>query len=361
MNNISCKSFGTAITRLIQGENLDKDESRKLFDEILNDSQTEMQQGAFLAALAAKGETSDEIVGCWNAIYQLDTVKIKPNISEPLTDNCGTGMDSFKTFNISTAAAIIAAAAGVVMARHGARAITSSCGTVDILEILGIDVDCEPAVVQKSIEEAGIGIFNGMSNQIHPRSLGRILSRLSFGTVLNIAASLANPVLPTYGVRGVYSESLLHNVPQVMRKVGYEKAIVVCGLTGSGTHRMDEASTLGKTLCAELNSDGSVLYMSFYPEDLGISRGDPDDLKPSADIDTEARRMVDLLTGEESRSRMDIACLNAGLILYITGTVPGIREGYHLSLETIHSGRAIAKLSEWVNVQSLSCFSSLGG
>ncbi len=216
------KQFGGSVTRLINKEDIPRGEMRDIFSMILRDETTEMHQGAFLAALTAKGETAEEIAGVWEAIYDIDTVKAVPDVNDILVDNCGTGMDAVKTFNISTAASIIAAADEINIARHGARAITSVCGTVDILETVGVDVECPPQYVKNSIEQTGIGIDNGMSPQVHPQALGRILSKLAFGSVLNISASLANPALPKYGVRGVYSPDMLLPVANVMKEIGYQ-------------------------------------------------------------------------------------------------------------------------------------------
>ena len=346
------KVFGAVISKLIRKENLTREESRDMFYEILDNAQTDMHQGAFLAALAAKGETAEEIAGGWEAIYDLDTVKVVPETKGPLVDNCGTGMDSVKTFNISTAASIVAAAGGITLAKHGARAITSACGTVDILEELGVDVECEPEVVKNSIERAGIGIFNGTSPKVHPRALGRILSQISFGTVLNIAASLANPALPSYGVRGVYSRELLQHAPLIMREIGYKKALVVYGLSDDGKRGMDEASTLGETLVAELKEDGDIQYSSFLPEDFGIKRAAPEDVRPLPDIHEEALRLVRVLSGAENGPRRDIVCLNGGLILYLMEVSDSIKEGYHCARELIHSGKAVNKLRDWVREQN---------
>ena len=153
----------------------------------------------------------------------MDTLKVSPNVRA--AGGTAAGMDSIKTFNISTAASIVAAAEGISMAKHGSRAVTSRCGTVDILEVLGVDVDCEVGLVKRSIEVAGIGIFNGTSKRVHPSALSRILSQIRFGTILNVAASLANPALPTYGVRGSQPEMILP-VARAMR-IGYR------GLCGS--------------------------------------------------------------------------------------------------------------------------------
>lgn len=217
------RDFGSKVDALIKGQDLTRAEAGDLFRQILNNEQPDLQQGAFLAAITAKGATPQEIAGIWEAIYEIDTVKVHPDVSGPLAENCGTGMDSIKTFNISTAASIVAAADGIRMAKHGARAITSKCGAVDILETLGVDVECDVSLVKRSIEEAGIGIFNGMSGKVHPQALYRILSQIRFGTVLNIAGSLANPALPTYGVRGVYSKEMVLPIAKAMKEIGYKR------------------------------------------------------------------------------------------------------------------------------------------
>lgn len=354
MTKINSHSFGAVVARLINKENLSREETRDVFYQILADEQTDMHQGAFLAALNSKGETVDEIAGSWEAIYELDTVKVKPEVSAPLVDNCGTGMDTVKTFNISTAASIVAAAAGITMSKHGARAITSFCGTVDMVEELGVDVECDPETVKKSIEKAGIGIFNGMSPRIHPKALGRILSQISFGTVLNVAASLANPALPEYAVRGVYAKELLQSVPIIMREVGYKKALVVHGVAGDGVSGMDEASTLGETYVAELMANGNINHYSFTPEDLGIKRGNQEEIKPSGDRRSEAVNLIKVLSGELNGSRSDIVCLNSGLILNLMGMSSSIKDGFHISKEIISSGKAIDKLKDWVREQNVS-------
>ena len=348
---IKPETFGQIITRLINKEDLNLKQAKEMFYEILADRQTDMHQGAFLAAMSAKGPTADEMAGSFEAIYELDTVKIFPQIDKPLVENSGTGMDSVNTFNISTAASIIAAAAGVVMAKHGSRAITSSSGTIDILEKLGVNVECEVETVINSIEKAGIGIFNGMSPRVHPKALARILSQISFGTILNISASLANPVMPKYGVRGVNAKELLNSIPYVMKKIGYERAIVVHGTTENEKRGVDEASTLGKTYIAELK-DGEITNYSFEPEDVGLTRTTEEKVMPYQDIKSEAKALKKVLSGEGDRARTDIVCLNSALILYLMDICSTIVEGIELSRAIIESGEAIQKLQEWIEVQS---------
>ena len=178
----SLKSFGEGIDRLIGRQDLSRAECHAMFRQVLTDTQPDLHQGAFLAALTAKGPTPPEIAGAWQAIVELDTATVEVSQDGPLVDNCGTGMDSLKTFNVSSAAAVVAAAGGVRMARHGARGLTSACGTVDLLEAVGIAVDCDVAAVAHSIETCGIGLFNGMSPRVHPRALFRILSQIRFGS-----------------------------------------------------------------------------------------------------------------------------------------------------------------------------------
>jgi len=348
---MTAKEFGACITRLIEKQSLTKEEAANCFSDILKNNQSDMQQGAFLAAITAKGETAEEIAAAWQAIYDLDTVKVSINIDQPLVENCGTGMDAIKTFNISTAASIIAASDGVPIARHGARAITSKCGTVDILEELGVNVECPPETVKKSIESTGIGIFNGMSPLVHPNALGRILSQISFGSVLNIAASLANPALPKIAVRGVYSPDMLLPAAETMKEIGYTRAIVVYGEGEPGKNGgIDEASTMGKSHICEL-VNGEISQYIISPEDFGIKAARACDLIMGEDISAEAMRMKSLLTGGDTRERTDVVCLNAGLILYLTGSQPTIKAGYERALYLVSTDKPINKLKDWVEAQ----------
>lgn len=346
------REFGAGITQLIGKQSMSRDQAKAMFIQVLMNKQPDLQQGAFLAALTAKGETVEEIAGSWEAIYELDTVKVVTNVGGGLVENSGTGMDTLKTFNISTAAAIIAAAAGITMVRHGSRAITSACGTVDVLEELGIDMECEPDIVKSSIEKTGIGIFNGMSPKVHPQALGRILSQIAFGTTLNIAASLANPAAPQFAVRGVYAKELVMPVARVMKEIGFKRALVIFGADEDGPNGMDEASTIGKTYVAELKDNGEIMEYTITPEELGITRPDKKELSPSGDCSYEALRLLSILSGKGTVACTDIVCLNAGLIFYLMNRANSIKEGYQLAGEVIKNGQAIIKLKEWVGVQN---------
>ena len=344
------RELGQIITKLIAKENLTQEEAYEAFRMVLANEVSEMQQGAFLAALTGKGETGPEVAGGWKAVYDLDTNKVDLG-GMPIVDNCGTGMDSFKTFNISTAASLVAAAGGVKVARHGARAITSSCGTVDMAELLGVDVDCSVDTVAASIKDAGIGLFNGMSPAVHPMALGRILSQICFGSPLNIAASLAHPALPRMAVRGVYSQALLFPVAEVMQAIGYTDAIVIYGGINGNGRGMDEASVCGKSQGIQLR-DGTISELSFVPEDLGLVTHDSQFLAADPDREIAAKKMYSLLAGRGDSARSDAVILNSALIFYVEGSVVTIEAGIDRAREILLSSGALAALQQWIEMQN---------
>ncbi len=346
------KLVGDFIGRLIQKDDLSREESMEAFAALIKNEITEMQQGAFLAALTAKGETAGEVAGAWEAIYVLDTQKVTVNGGGPLAENSGTGMDTMKTFNISTAASLLAAAGGVRLARHGARAITSAHGTVDMAEALGVDVTCGVDLVARSIRETGIGLFNGMSAETHPRALFRILSNICFGSTLNIAASLANPAMPRYAVRGVYAREQIMPVAEVMHQIGYKRAIVLYGGIDGSDLGMDEASVCGPTRCVEIKADGAMEQYTFHPADVGMAIHPPDALSPEKAIKAEAGRFVRLLKGREETARTDATVLNAALIHYVTGRTDTIGGGVELARTAIADRSAYELLEKWVTVQN---------
>lgn len=350
--NETLRDFGWNIQRLIEKKDLSRDESYEMFRQVLLNLQPDLQQGAFLAALVSKGETPREIAGAWQAIMDIDTVRVAGEMGTPLVENSGTGMDQLKTFNVSSAAAVVAAAGGIRLARHGARALTSSCGTVDLLDFIGIDVDCEVDTVARSIREVGIGLFNGMSPRVHPQSLGRILAQIRFGSTLNIAASLASPCRPTHGLRGVYAKALLPKVASVMQEIGYQRAMVVHGFDASKEKGMDELSNIGESVIHEFHPDGTQNTFSLAPEDVGLKRATYGAIAATGDVKKEAVRFLNVLGGSGTAACTDLTCLNAGAIFYIVGKAQTIQDGVKASRDIIESGQALAKLSEWVSVQA---------
>ncbi len=352
MNEAGLKSFGGMITTVMNGGNLSRDEAEQAWREIIADEQPELQQGAFMAALSMKGETEQEIAGTWKAIYELDTAKVDLSHIEPLVENCGTGMDRLKTFNISTIASIVAAAGGVSMAKHGARALTSQCGTVDVLEQLGIDVEAPVEVVKQSVEQCGIGLFNGMSGETHPAALFRILSQIRFGSTLNIAGSLANPANPQYGVRGVFSPDVLKQTVETMREIGYKRALVFHGYDSEGNPGIDELSTMGNSLIYELDEKGSVHKYSITPEELGLSRARYEDLATAGSAADAAKIVLRVLNGSATVAQREIVLLNAAPILLVAGVVETLQEGVVKAAELLNSGAALETLRAWVTAQN---------
>lgn len=344
----SLREFGRNIQRLIEKQNLSRQACHTMFRQLMENNQPDLHQGAFLAALAAKGETSEEIAAAWEAIVELDTSKVEIDRSSPLVENSGTGMDALKTFNVSTAAAVVAAAGGVRMARHGARALTSTCGTVDLLDELGIDVACSVERVKQSISRAGIGIFNGMSPQVHPNALFRILSQIRFGSTLNIAASLASPCRPTHALRGVYAEPVMNDVADIMQAIGYQRAMVVHGYDADGSRGMDEISTIGPTAVHEFFPDGRRISYRLEPEDMGLKRSSYPSVAALGNVHREALRFLQVIGGTRHSECIDLVCSNAGAILYVAGLSPDLPSGVMTARELIFGGLALKKMCHWM-------------
>lgn len=352
MSETSLKEFGAQIQRLINKEDLSESETYSMFKQVLTSEQPDLQQGAFLAALVSKGETGAEIAGAWKAIVEFDTVKVADDMPEQLFENSGTGMDSLKTFNVSSAAAIVASACGVNMARHGARALTSFCGTVDILESVGLDVECDVSLIEQSIRQNGIGLFNGMSPKIHPSALGRILSQIRFGSTLNIAASLANPAQPTHGLRGVYSPDMVELAASVMPQVGYSRGMVVHGSDFEKHGGMDEISITGSTIVKEFSGTTQESSSVLTPESLGLKTADFDEIATTGDLQKESLRFLKVIAGKGSEACIDFTAINAGAILYLAGISENIADGAALSKETMSDGSALKKLRAWIETQN---------
>jgi anthranilate phosphoribosyltransferase len=349
---LSRKAFGQGLQRLIRKENLDSGTAYAMFRELMANTQPDLHQGAFLAALTAKGETVDEMAAAWKAIMDLDTVILEEPLPDIRVENSGTGMDSLKTFNVSSAAAIVAAACGVTMTRHGARALTSFCGTVDILESVGLDVDCPASVVADSIRQAGIGLFNGMSPTIHPGGLGRILSQIHFGSTLNIAASLANPARPTHAVRGVWNPAMMGNVAALMPTLGIRRGLVVHGLDDRRSGGMDELSVTGETWIHEFSAGSPDRTYRIRPEEAGLACYPFESIATSGNLQMERTRFLRVLQGHGEEACTAFTCLNAAAILMVADAVSDLAEGVTKSRQAIDDGRALQKMKAWIGVQN---------
>ena len=271
---------------------------------------------------------------------------------EPLIDNCGTGADTLKTLNISTGAAIIAAAQGLYVVRHAARAISSNCGAVDVVEAFGVNVESAPELPKRSIENAGICVWNAFLPSVHPKTLARVLSQIRFGSAINLVGPLLNPTMPEYKVMGVPNREMIDIEVRTLKELGFKRAFVMHGLDDESGKGMDEVSTLGVTHVAELMEDGSIKSYEIRPEDLGIKKGTFEELASTRDVQQDALGLLRVLAGRDTGPRADIVCLNAAPLLTVMGKAKDLKTGVDMARQAIGDGRALDKLRDWVTWQN---------
>lgn len=346
------RDFGAIVVRLIHGENITREEAFECWKQICEEAQSDLQQGAFIGALKAKGETPEEVAGTFEALYEHDTVKVNVSTPEPLIDNCGTGADTLKTLNISTGAAIVAASMGLYVVRHAARAISSNCGAVDVVEAFGVNVESAPELPKQSIEKAGICVWNAFLPSVHPRTLARVLSQIRFGSAINLVGPLLNPTMPEYKVMGVPNREMIDIEVRTLKELGFKRAFVMHGLDDNSDMGMDEVSTLGRTHIAELKEDGSIENYEITPDDFGIKRGSFDEVASTRDVQRDALALLKVLAGKDDGPRSDIVCMNAAPLLYVMGVAKDLKQGIEMSRQAIADGKPLDKLKDWVTWQN---------
>jgi anthranilate phosphoribosyltransferase len=324
-----------ALQRVIRGESLTAEEAAAVMTVIMEGEATPAQVGALLTALRMKGETVEEIAG-FATIMRAKAVRIAPNRA-PLVDTCGTGGDKMKTFNISTAAAFVVAGAGVGVAKHGNRSITSKSGSADVLEQLGITLALPPAAVQACIERIGVGFM--FAPNFHPamKHAGPVRREIGIRTVFNVLGPLTNPAGAPCQVVGVFDRDLTEPLARVLGMLGAQRAFVVHGLLG-----LDEWSTAGATQVSEWR-DGAVTTRLYTAADVGLTEADPADLLGGGPPEN-AVLITRLFRGEEQGPRRDIVLLNAAAALLAAGAAQDIRDGLQQAAQSIDSGAALAKL-----------------
>jgi len=332
-----------AIQTLVSGHSLTVEEAASVMEEIMSGEATPAQFGAFVTALRLKGETVDEIVG----LAKTMRAKATPVITdEPVVDTCGTGGDGLHTFNISTAAAFVAAGGGLKVAKHGNRAMSSQCGSADVLEALGIKIDLDAEQVQRCLQKVGMGFM--FAPVFHPAMKHAAAPRREIGirTVFNLLGPLTNPAGAKAQVLGAADEMLVEKLALVLQGLGCHHALVVHGEDG-----LDEITVTGKTRVCELK-DGNIVSYSVSPEDFGLSRASLDSLRGST-IDENAARLRSILAGAPGPQR-DVVLMNAGAVLLAGDRVGTLQQGVALAKEIIDSGRAQAKLEQLIEfTQSL--------
>lgn len=327
-----------AIRKLIDGRDLSRAEMQDVFGGMMDGEGTDVQKTALLVTLRMKGETSEELTGAAIAMRQ----RVTPlNVAtDNIVDTCGTGGDGRGTFNISTVAAIVAAGAGAKVAKHGNRAVSSQCGSADVLSALGVNIDLDAAQSADVLKSAGISFL--FAPRLHPamRAVVTVRRELGVRTLFNILGPLTNPALARRQVLGVFSPKLVPLVADVLLALGAEHAMVVHSEDG-----LDEISVSAPTGVAEVK-DGRVHRYVLTPEELGL-RTHPGDLITGGDARTNASIIETVLAGE-SGAAADVVAANAGAALYVGGIAATIREGVALAQESIRGGAAMRKLEDLV-------------
>ena len=323
------------------GEDLTAAEAEALFSQVMEGGVSETLIAALLAALATKGETEEEITGA--ARVMRAHVERVPSSRSPLLDTCGTGGDFSGSFNVSTAAAFVVAAAGVPVAKHGNRAASSRCGSADVLEELGVVIDLPPDRVGRAIDEVGIGFL--YAPRFHPAMRHAIGARreIRIRTVFNLLGPLTNPAGAGRQVIGVPSADAVVRIAAVLRELGAEAAVVVHGLEG-----LDEISVCGPTRIATLRR-GELEEGVISPQDLGLPTFPAGDLA-GGDVAENARILRAVLAGEGSEAQRAVVAANAGAGIWIGGSAPDLRAGVERARETRASGRAGALLEDFAEL-----------
>jgi len=331
-----------AIQRLADHKDLVFEHAQQSMREIMTGEATPAQIGAFLTSLRMKGETVDEITAFAVAMRE-HSVRISPHVQGRMVDTCGTGGDLLKTFNVSTAAAFISSGAGVTIAKHGNRSVTSKCGSADVLEALGVNLEANPSTVEKTIEQIGIGFM--FAPAFHPAMKNAIIPRREIGirTVFNILGPLTNPANANAQVLGVYDPKLVESMAKVLQRLGLEEALVVHGIDG-----LDEISIVGQTKLSWLK-DGQITSKTIVPQDMKLKVVRSNEISGYTVLQS-ARIMVNILNGveKEESARRQMALANAAAALLVGGKVDDLTSGVELGSEVIESGKAYEKLRQLV-------------
>jgi anthranilate phosphoribosyltransferase len=331
-----------SIQTLIDGANLPFEEAQSIMREVMSGNATNAQIAAFLAALRMKGETVEELIA-FAEVMREHCRQIHPHIQGRLVDTCGTGGDKIKTFNISTAAAFVVAGAGIAIAKHGNRSVTSKSGSADVLERLGLNLKMTPEAVQATIEQVGVGFM--FAPAFHPAMKYAIQPRREIGirTVFNVLGPLTNPASANAQLLGVYDKQLTAPLGYALEKLGCEEAMVVHGLDG-----LDEISTIGKTAVAWLK-EGKVAVMEVAPKDFGVRTARIADIRGTTP-DESAEIVFQILNGKcpPENPKTEIVLVNSAAGIIVGGKAADFSYGMEVARESIESGAAYKKLKALV-------------
>ena len=335
-----------AIIKIVNKEDLSYEEARETMLEIMRGETSATQNAAFLAALSTKStkaETIDEISGCATAMRSLATPVEHPGME--VLEIVGTGGDGAHSFNVSTTAAMVVAAGGVKVAKHGNRAASSLSGTADCLEALGVNIDQDPALCRKMLEEAGFCFMFAQKYHAAMKYVGPIRKELGFRTVFNILGPLTNPAKPEMFLLGVYDEYLVEPVAKVLSALGVKRGLVVYG-----QDRLDEISASAPTTICEIR-DGFYRTSVIQPEDFGLTRGTKDEIVGGTAADN-AEITRGILNGTITGTKRNIVLLNAGAALYVAKAADSLADGIKLAAELIDSRKALDTLNKVIEVSN---------
>ena len=324
-----------ALARLLDGHDLSREEARAVMNEVMEGEATPAQIGGLLVALRLKGETADEIAGCAEAM-RAHVLEVKPK-RDDLVDTAGTGGDAARTINISTAAALVAAAAGAGVAKHGNRAVSSASGSADVLEALGFNLELPPHRIERSIDELGFGFLFAPAHHPAMRHAAPVRRELATRTVFNVLGPLTNPAGARAQVVGVYAPELVRTIAEVLARLGARHAFVVHGAGG-----IDELSPAGPNLVCEV-VDGEVRERTIDPEqELGVPRCDPAELRGGSPEEN-AKAIREIFSGATG-GRRDAVLLNAAGAIAAGGHADDLAEGLERAREAVASGAAGERL-----------------
>ena len=333
-----------AIVKIVSKEDLTYEEAYTVMNEIMSGETTATQNAAFLAALStksARAETTDEIAGC-AAAMRAHATKVETGMD--VFEIVGTGGDNAQSFNISTTSALIAAAGGMKVAKHGNRAASSLCGTADCLEALGVNISQNPARCVELLKEVGMCFFFAQKYHTSMKYVGAIRKELGFRTVFNILGPLTNPASPSMQLLGVYDGYLAEPLTRVLTSLGVKRGMVVYG-----QDKLDEISLSSPTTICEIK-DGWYKTYVITPEDFGFERCKKEDLKGGTPAEN-AQITLDILNGVKGHKR-NATLLNAGAALYIGGKAKDMKEGIALAEELIDTGKALAILQKFIEISN---------
>lgn len=332
-------NYSQTLTRLIDRHDLPFAEMRELMEHIMGGQLTPAQIAAVLVALRMKGETVSEIAAAAAVMRELSSKVVVKNTGH-LIDTCGTGGDSAQTFNISTASALVAAAAGAHVAKHGGRSVSSTCGSADVLEKLGVNVNLTPGQVALCVDSIGIGFMFAPNHHSAMKHAAPVRRELGVRTLFNLLGPLTNPASAQNQILGVFHESLTGKLAQVLGELGSRHVLVVHGMDG-----MDEISINTKTYIAELK-EGKVTEYTVHPEQFGLSSASNDLLRVS-NADEARDKLLSVLDNQPGAPR-DIVQLNAGAAIYVAGLSATLADGITRAAEVITSGEAKAMLEKLI-------------